>query len=150
MGGWYPPGRSRVWNTGFPMNQAQGLPGRRELDPPDSRSGRVVSPGLSCQGIRGRSRTQYPLRDTSKVLHPQPEGGFRRALKDEHERSFVCSDGVLTEVGAPSGTRISFPTFGNPKIPLEGNALWMLGQSNPIRTTWTEGRDMFQAKQHNI
>jgi hypothetical protein len=33
MGGWYPPGGSRVWYTGCPANQAQGLPGRRELDP---------------------------------------------------------------------------------------------------------------------
>jgi hypothetical protein len=33
MGGWYPPGGSRVWNAGFPVIQAQGLPGRRELDP---------------------------------------------------------------------------------------------------------------------
>jgi hypothetical protein len=33
MGVWYPPGRSRVWITGFPANQAQGLPGRRELYP---------------------------------------------------------------------------------------------------------------------
>jgi hypothetical protein len=33
MGGWYPPGGSRVWNTGCPAIQAQGLPGRRELDP---------------------------------------------------------------------------------------------------------------------
>jgi hypothetical protein len=33
MGGWYPPGGSRVWNTSCPAVQAQGLPGRRELDP---------------------------------------------------------------------------------------------------------------------
>lgn len=33
MGGWYPPGGSRVWSAGFPTIQAQGLPGRRELYP---------------------------------------------------------------------------------------------------------------------
>jgi hypothetical protein len=33
MGVWYPPGGSRVWDTGEPVYQAQGLPGRRELLP---------------------------------------------------------------------------------------------------------------------
>jgi hypothetical protein len=103
MGVWYPPGRSRVWIRGFPLNQAQGLPGRRELYPDTAIPGNGVT-GTTLSPKRGggepRPRvSKHPgsipfttsLAGRLQGPLPRPEGSFKRALKDMDGRSFVCS-----------------------------------------------------------
>jgi hypothetical protein len=123
MGVWYPPGRSRVWDTGEPVYQAQGLPGRRELFPRGSDPGIGILSGTS-QGPRSmggeplflgadpeeRSLTFYSFRNTFKAYLPRPEGSYRLALKDMFGRSFVCPKRGPAEAGSLSGTHTAFPT----------------------------------------
>jgi hypothetical protein len=75
MGGWYPPGGSRVWNTGCPAVQAQGLPGRRELDP------FYVGPRIDVEGNRTtaeavdrRAQVPYAEAEGADPIHYIPCG----------------------------------------------------------------------------
>ena len=105
--------------------------------PSSCRSKRAVSPDTGVE-TPGSIPLTISLAGYLQGPHPRPEGSFRRALKDMDGRSFVCSGRIPTGVRAHPGHIHHFPLPRILRSSWEEMSLWMLGQSHPIRTTWTD------------